>query len=254
MQTLRRLKSSGCDLDRFGACIRAFGVLRPSYKAGHMKFGVLGTGVVGETIGRRLVDLGHEVKLGSRSATNEKASAWAKSSGSRASHGTFADAAAFGELLFNCTKGEASLDALKAAKEENLNGKVLIDISNALDGSKGFPPTLSVVNTDSLGEQLQRAFPKMRVVKSLNTMNCSVMVNPRALADTSTVFVSGNDSAAKDSVRGVLSEFGWQPGEIVDLGDIMTARGPEMYLPLWLRTYGAVKSGTFNIKIVTAKA
>ncbi len=219
-----------------------------------MKIGILGTGVVGETIGRRLVELGHDVKLGSRSATNEKAQAWAKSAGARASHGTFADAAAFGELLFNCTKGEASLAALEAAKAENLEGKVLIDLSNSLDGSKGFPPTLSVANTDSLGEQLQRAFPKARVVKSLNTMACSVMVNPRALADTSTVFLSGNDSAAKDATRAVLAQFGWQPSEMVDLGDITTARGPEMYLALWLRSYGALKSGTFNIKLVSAKA
>ena len=218
-----------------------------------MKIGILGTGNVGETIGRRLVELGHEVKLGSRSATNEKAAAWAKQVGAKGSHGTFDDSAAFGELLFNCTKGEASVAAFKSAKESSLEGKVIIDVSNPLDGAKGFPPTLFVSNTDSLAETLQRALPKSRVVKALNTMSCNVMVNPRALPESTSTFLSGNDSAAKDAVRELLTQLGWRNEEILDLGDLTTARGPEMWLPLWLRLYGVTKTGTFNLKVVVAK-
>ncbi len=128
-----------------------------------MKIGILGTGIVGNTIGTKLVQLGHDVMMGSRSKTNEKAGAWVKASGPKASQGTFADAAKFGEILFNCTNGMASLEVLKLAGAESTKGKILIDISNPLDFSKGMPPTLSVSNTDSLGEQIQRAFPEAKV-------------------------------------------------------------------------------------------
>ncbi len=146
-----------------------------------MKIGVLGTGMVGEAIGTKLIQLGHEVKMGSRTANNEKAAAWVKQNGEKATQGTFADAAAFGEMLFNCTSGGASLEALKMAGAENLNGKVLIDIANPLDFSRGMPPSLLVCNTDSLGEQIQRAFPEAKVVKSLNTMNCQPDGESRAV-------------------------------------------------------------------------
>jgi len=136
-----------------------------------MNIGVLGTGIVGTTISTKLVQLGNAVKMGSRNASNEKAAAWVKANGASASQGTFADATAFGEIIFNCTKGEASLEILKLAGKENLRGKVLIDIANPLDFSKGMPPSLTVCNTDSLGEQTQRAFPDVHVVKTLNTVN-----------------------------------------------------------------------------------
>ena len=144
-----------------------------------MRIGVLGTGTVGQTLGTKLVSLGNEVKLGSRSASNDKVAGWVKTTGRGASHGTFADAASFGEMLFNCTSGMASLDALRQAGAKNLDGKVLVDVANPLDFSKGMPPTLAVCNTDSLGEQIQRAFPEARVVKSLNTMSARVMVDPK---------------------------------------------------------------------------
>lgn len=215
-----------------------------------MKIGILGTGTVGSTIGARLVELGHEVRMGSRSATNEKAIAWASKAGPRATMGTFSDAAAFGEVLFNCTLGNASLDALALAGEQHLDGKVIVDVSNPLDFSKGMPPTLFVSNTDSLAEQLQRRFPSARIVKSLNTMNCSIMVNPRQLNDSHHVFMSGNDPSAKGTVRQLLVSFGWRDDEVLDLGDITTARGAESLLPLWLRVWGATKNGAFNFKIV----
>jgi predicted dinucleotide-binding enzyme len=214
-----------------------------------MKIGVLGTGSVGKTIGAKLVEVGHEVTMGSRSATNEQAAEWAASAGAGASHGTFADAAAFGELVFNCTAGTVSLEALGAAGEENLSGKVLVDLANALDFSKGRPPTLSVCNDDSVGEQIQRAFPEARVVKALNTMNAAIMVAPASIPGEHDVFMCGNDEDAKDRVSELLQSFGWPAEHIVDLGDITAARGPEMYLALWLRLMGPVGHPNFNIRV-----
>ncbi|MFO7181218.1 MAG: NAD(P)-binding domain-containing protein [Pseudomonadota bacterium] len=214
-----------------------------------MRIGVLGTGVVGQTIATKLVSLGHDVKMGSRTAGNEKARAWVARAGSRASEGTFADAAAFGELVFNCTRGESSLVALDAAGADNLRGKILVDVANPLDFSKGFPPTLSVANDDSLGERIQRAFPETRVVKTLNTVHCEVMVNPARIPGDHTIFVSGNDPSAKAEVRELLvSGFGWK--DVIDLGDIGTARGTEAYLLLWVRLYGVLKSADFNVRVV----
>ena len=213
-----------------------------------MKIGILGTGVVGQTIGTKLVSLGHDVKMGARVAGNEKAEKWVKDNGARATHGTFADAAAFGEIIFNCTSGMASLDALRQAGARNLDGKVLIDVANPLDFSKGMPPTLSVCNTDSLGEQIQRAFPGARVVKTLNTMNTSIMVDPRLVSGDSDVFMCGNDAAAKAQVAEILkSWFGWR--SVIDLGDITGARGTEMLLPIWLRLWGTFKTPNINFHI-----
>ncbi len=212
-----------------------------------MKIGILGTGIAGQTLGSKLVQLGHEVKMGSRTQNNENAVQWAKQNGSRASQGTFADAATFGEVVFNCTAGMASLAALKSAGSQNLRGKVLIDVANPLDFSKGMPPTLSVCNTDSLGEQIQKAFPETKVVKTLNTMNCMVMVNPSLVPGDHNVFVSGNDPQAKVKVKEILVSFGWK--SIIDLGDITAARGTEMILPIWLRLMGTYQSPNFNFRI-----
>ncbi len=214
-----------------------------------MRIGVLGTGGVGQTIGGKLVALGHEVKLGARVAGNEKATEWAAKAGARASTGTFAEAAAFGELLFNCTLGAGSLDALKAAGAANLEGKILVDVSNPLDFSKGMPPSLSVSNTDSLGEQLQRAFPSLKVVKSLNTLAAPLMVEPGLIKGDHAVFVSGNDAPAKAAVTKLLTE-GFGHTVVIDLGDITTARGTEAWLLLWLRLWGALKTPLFNLQLV----
>ena len=214
-----------------------------------MKLAVLGTGMVGRTIATKLTDLGHEVRMGSRTAGNDNATAWAAEAGAGASEGTFADAAAFGEVVFNCTAGIASLDALDAAGADNLDGRLLIDVANPLDFSEGLPPSLAVCNTDSLGEQIQRAFPGARVVKALNTINCEVMVDPGRVSGDHAIFVCGDDAAAKDEAVRLLGEFGWPPERIVDLGDISAARGTEMYLPLWLRIMGSIETGYFNIAI-----
>ncbi|MBO0939064.1 NAD(P)-binding domain-containing protein [Fibrella sp. HMF5335] len=216
-----------------------------------MHIAVLGTGMVGETIASRLLEVGHTVVMGSRSATNEKAAAWVDKAGAGASQGTFADAIAAGELIMLATKGETGIEAIASAPAQAVAGKTIIDISNPLDFSKGMPPTLSTVNDDSFGEKLQRAFPDAHVVKTLNTMWCGLMVNPAMLADGDhTVFMSGNDAGAKTQAKRILTQFGWQDSAVLDLGDITTARGTEMLLPLWLRIYGALGIGAFNFKVV----
>jgi Predicted dinucleotide-binding enzymes len=213
-----------------------------------MPIGVLGTGMVGQTIGTRLTQLGHDVRMGSRTAGNEKARKWVMQAGPHGSQGTVADAAAFGEVVFNCTSGEGSLAALESAGEKNLDGKVLIDVANPLNMSKMPLPELTVCNDDSLGERIQRKFPKARVVKSLNTMNCQLMVEPTKVRGEHDVFVCGNDLAAKATAKEILRGFGWD--NPIDLGDITAARGTEMLLPVWLRLMVTLKTPMFNFHIV----
>lgn len=218
-----------------------------------MKIAVLGTGMVGTTIGSRLVELGHEVMIGSRTATNEKAVEFANSNGKNASAGTFEDAANFGEIIFNCTKGEVSIEVLKLAGS-GIDGKILIDIANPLDFSQGMPPCLipALSNTNSLGEEIQKTFPTTRVVKTLNTMWCGLMVNPLMIGNGDhTNYISGNDAEAKTTVKTLLNEFGWKNENILDLGDITNARGTEATLPIWLRVWGATNNGAFNFKIIS---
>ena len=212
-----------------------------------MRIGVLGTGMVGQAIATRLTQLGHDVRMGSRDASNDKARNWVTQAGSHASQGTFADAAAFGDVLFNCTSGDGSLAALKAAGEKNLNDKVLIDVANPLNNTTKPLPSLSVCNDDSLGERIQREFPKAKVVKSLNTMNCQLMVDPSKVHGEHDVFVCGNDAEAKSTAMEILREFGWD--RPVDLGDITASRGTEMILPIWLRIMVTLKTPMFNFHI-----
>lgn len=218
-----------------------------------MKIGILGTGTVGATIGSRLVDLGHEVMMGSRTAENEKAIAFvSKYAGVNTYAGTFAEAAKFGEIIFNCTKGEHSLSAIAMAGSA-LNGKVLVDVSNPLDFSQGMPPCLipSLANTNSLGEEIQRKFPEVKVVKTFNTMWCGLMANPNLIAGGNHVnYICGNDTDAKKSCIDLIKQFGWKDQNILDLGDITNARGTEATLLIWLRVYGATKTGAFNFSIV----
>ncbi|WP_457949860.1 NADPH-dependent F420 reductase [Pseudarthrobacter sp. alpha12b] len=224
-----------------------------------MKTAVLGTGMVGRTIAARLAELGHSVTVGTRDAEATLARAEADAMGTPSfatwaaenpgiNVASFADATVGAELIVNATNGGASLEVLGLAGEENLEGKIILDIANPLDFSKGMPPTLFVKDTDSLGEQIQRAFPGARVVKSLNTMNADLMARPGQLSDPGTVFVSGNDAEAKTIVSGLLKDFGHQ--DVIDLGDITTARGTEMLLPVWLRLWGALGTPAFNFRIV----
>ncbi len=212
-----------------------------------MQIGVLGTGMVGETIASKLVQLGHDVRMGSRTSTNEKAASWVRKAGTKASAGTFADSAKFGDVIFNCTQGAIALDALKAARADNLKGKLLVDVSNPLDPRER--GRLLYCHTESLGERIQRVFPETKVVKTFNTMWCGIMVNPQRLKDSHTNFIAGNDKAAKAKVIGLIQNFGWKTNEIVDLGDIAGARGTEMLLPIWQRLFGATGDGVFNFKV-----
>jgi hypothetical protein len=214
-----------------------------------VRTGVLGTGAVGQTLGTKLVEVGHEVRLGARDAANERARAWASAAGERASAGTFADAAAFGEVVFNCTAGAASLEALEQAGEDALRGKVLVDVANPLDFSHGMPPTLTVCNTDSLGEQIQRHFPDTRVVKTLNTVNHQVMVDPGLVPGEHDLFMCGDDATAKAQAVELLEGFGWARERIVDLGGIDGARALEMYLPLWLRLFQTSGRPHVNVRV-----
>ncbi|HEY2731334.1 MAG TPA: NAD(P)-binding domain-containing protein [Polyangia bacterium] len=214
-----------------------------------MKIGVFGTGTVGNTIATKLAKLGHEVKMGSRTAGNAKAAEWVKASGAKASQGTFAEAAAFGELLFNCTSGVGALAALELAGKKNIGNKILVDVSNPLDFSKGMPPSLTVCNTDSLAEQIQRALPEAKIVKALNTMNANLMVDPSLIKGDHDVFVCGNDAGAKAQVTELLKGgFGWK--HVVDLGDLTAARGQEMFVILWVRLFSAGGSPMFNVHVV----
>jgi len=216
-----------------------------------MQIGVLGSGVTAQTIGSKMVQLGHEVMLGSRDEANPASVAWAKEEGGQhALYGTFMNAAKFGEIVFNCTLGSASMEALQQAGAENLKGKILIDTSNPLDRATDMW-TLTISNTDSLGELIQRTFPETNVIKTLNTVNANVMVDPAKLLERTHVFVSGNDIEAKAMVVRILRDwFGWR--DIIDLGGIETSRSVEMYVLLWHSLRNAISSQRFNIKVVTS--
>jgi predicted dinucleotide-binding enzyme len=225
-----------------------------------MRIAVLGTGVVGRTLAARLDGLGHDVVIGTRDPAATSARTEPGEFGTapypqwQAGHPgvrllSFAGAAAVADLVVNATFGAAAMAALVSAGEAGLAGKVLIDVSNPLDFSRGIPPTLDPVNTDSLGEQIQRAFPATRVVKALNTMNCQVMVDPGRVPGEHNVFLCGNDDAAKQAAADLIGSFGWPTAAVIDLGDISAARGTEMLLPLWLRLMGSLGHADFNFHI-----
>ena len=230
-----------------------------------MKITILGTGIVGQTFASKLNSLGHEVMLGTRNVS-EKLSITAKdgygnppfgewhTANNSVKLGTFEEAASFGEIILNVTQGGNTINALKLAGSKNLNGKILVDIANPLDFSKGMPPSLlpGLSNTNSLGEEIQKSFPQVKVVKTLNTMWCGIMVNPNMIgAGDHTNFICGNDADAKAKVKSLLNEFGWKNESILDLGDISSSRGTEAILPVWLRIWGATQNGAFNLKVVS---
>lgn len=213
-----------------------------------MRYGVLGTGEVGRALAGRLVELGHEVTLGSRTKDNPVAVEWATAAAGRARAGTFADAAGAGEIVINAVSGRVALDALRATGAEHLEGKVLVDVCNPLAFEDG-EARLDPVESDSVGEQIQRAYPHARVVKTLNTVNCRVMVDPGRVPGAHHVFVSGEDAGAKEQVTAMLGEFGWPAERVVDLGGIRSARAVEMYLPLWLTMFRNSGNPDFNIEV-----
>jgi hypothetical protein len=231
------------------------------------KIAIMGTGSVGQAYASKFINLGYEVMMGTRNVSEKLAdtskdgygnppfSEW-HSANKAVKLGTFQEAAIFGDIVLNATMGAKSIAALKMADVKNLNGKILIDVANPLDFSKGMPPSLlpELSNTNSLGEEIQKTFPDVKVVKTLNTMWNGLMVNPGMLnGGDHSVFISGNSPEAKGRVKEILKSFGWPDKSILDLGDISSARGTEMYLPLWLRIFGATNNGAFNIKVVSLK-
>ncbi|QLJ01661.1 NAD(P)-binding domain-containing protein [Streptomyces sp. NEAU-sy36] len=213
-----------------------------------MRYGVLGTGEVGRTLAGRLVELGHEVTLGSRTADNPVAREWATASASRARAGTFADAAEAAELVINAVSGQVALDALRAAGAAHLNGKVLVDVCNPLSFEGGLP-RLDPVDSDSLGERIQRAFPGARVVKALNTVDFRVMTDPGRVPGEHHLFVCGESATAKERTRALLGDLGWPAARVLDLGGIAAARALEMYVPLRLQMARAFGHEDFNIEV-----
>lgn len=231
-----------------------------------MKIAILGTGAVGQTLASKLSDLSYEVMIGTRNVSeklsdvsNDKSgnppfSEWQKTN-NKVKLGTFADAAAFGEIIINAINGEKSLNVLKKV-DSDLKGKVLVDVANPLDFSKGMPPILldGLMNTTSLGEEIQNAFPEAKVVKTLNTIWCGLMVNPGMLEKGDHInYISGNDQDAKQEVKKILNQFGWSDENIIDLGDISAARAAEAFLLVWIRLLGVTKTGLFNLKLVVQK-
>ena len=216
-----------------------------------MKISVLGTGMVGQTIASKLAIMGHEVMIGSRDRNNPKAKEWIKKI-SKLSLGTFNDSAQFGELIFNCTLGSATLSALELAGEKSLGSKILIDTSNPLEFSKTNEASLFICNTDSLSEQIQRAYPKVKVIKCLNTLTAQLMVNPDLIPGKHNLFIAGNDEESKLNVRFLLHEnFGWNDDCFIDLGDLSGARSAEMLVLLWIRLWNHFQNPVFNFSLLS---
>lgn len=226
-----------------------------------MNIGIFGTGYVGQTLAEKLIELGHQVMMGTRNidntlTKNEKDNfgrppfkEWIKEN-NKVKLSSFSETAQFSGLLINATNGNGSISALEMAGRENLLGKVLLDLSNPLDFSKGMPPTLTISNTDSLGELIQRTFPELKVVKALNTVNATLMVKPSLLKESTNIFLSGNDINSKQEIKKLLVSFGWGEHDIIDLGDISTSRGTEQMLPFWIRLMMNFQTPIFNFKIV----
>jgi hypothetical protein len=229
-----------------------------------MKIAIIGTGIVGKTIASKLAELNHDVMMGTRNVSDKLASTatdnygnppfgeWIKTN-SKIKLGSFAEAAAFGELVVNATNGSNSITALILAGTKNLAGKVLIDIANPLDFSNGMPPSLlpGLNNTNSLAEEIQKTFPDTMVIKTLNTMWCGLMVNPNLVGNGDHInFISGNNAEAKNKVIKLLNQFGWLDKNILDIGDITGARATESMLPIWLKVMGVTKNGAFNFRLV----
>jgi predicted dinucleotide-binding enzyme len=225
-----------------------------SLKFIEMKIGVLGTGVVGEAIASALIGKGHHVLMGSRTAGNEKAKAWKKKGGNKASEGTFRDAALYGDLFFICLNGEHALDAVKTVNTEDVAGKIVMDVTNPLDFTQGMPPGIleNFRGNTSLSEEIQKAIPAAYVIKTLNTVNYNLMVDARKVAGGEhDLFICGNDVEAKNKAKHFLVDnFHWKAARLIDLGGIQSARAIEAIVPFWVLVYRSIGTPLFNFKIV----
>lgn len=213
-----------------------------------MRVGILGSGPVGQTLGRGFAEHHHDVMLGSRTPDRPELQKWKQTAGGKVSLGTFADAARHGELVVICSLGTAALEVLDHARPANLRGKVLIDTTNALDLSKGMPPGLFTGPADSLGERIQKKLPQAKVVKCFNIVPNPVMTHPTISGDRPTMMIAGNDRAAKEQVTAVLREFGWSGA--IDLGGIEEARWLEALVPLWVRVAVQLDNSNIAFKVL----
>ncbi|MDO5352788.1 MAG: NAD(P)-binding domain-containing protein [Succinatimonas sp.] len=214
-----------------------------------MKYGILGTGDVAYSIGSKLIALGHEVMLSSRNDSNEKAENCTKANGERAFCGTFSDASRFGERIFLCVRGIYSTEVVKTVGEENLAGKILIDLTNSFiykDGHISLDPRWSIATC--LGEEIQKLLPQTKVVKTLNYLCSSLMTTPQQLPENATGFYCGNDTEAKTAVAKLLKDFGWQ--DTMDLGDISMSRYTEMLGAFWPAAYSQLKHMNWGFKLI----
>ncbi len=218
-----------------------------------MRVGILGTGVVGEALASAFIAKGHHVKMGSRTAGNEKATAWAKKAGKDASEGSFDDAALYGDIIFLCLNGEFALDAVGSVGDTSLNGKIVVDVTNPLDFTQGMPPAiLEDFRNVSLGEKIQEALPNAYVVKTLNTVNFNVMVDPKKVnSGKHSLFICGNHLDAKNKVKHFLADtFSWDGESFIDLGEIKAARCTEAFVPLWVMLWQSLGTPFFSMKVV----
>jgi predicted dinucleotide-binding enzyme len=225
-----------------------------------MQIAMIGGGGVGQTLGAGLMAKGHSVVIGIRNpspaelekprAQGDTLKAWITKTGATVTD--YATAAKGAEIIINVTPGQHSLEALRSAGAGNLAGKVLIDVANPLDFSAGMPPFLDPAFTGatSLAEQIQAAFPDAKVVKAFNTVAAAVMVAPALIPGEHDLFISGNDSAAKDLVKGIAKGLGWI--SFADLGDLVGARAQEAVLPVWVRLWMVGGTPLVNLKVVRA--
>jgi hypothetical protein len=208
-----------------------------------MKIGILGSAGVGQSLATGFAANGHDVVMGSRNAGKKELKEFASKAEGKIAVRTLADAAAHGELLVLCTLGAAAEGAIDLAGPRHFDGKVVIDVTNPLDFSKGMPPSLFVVGTDSLGERIQRKVPKAKVVKCFNTVNQDTMIHPRMKEGLPDMVIAGDDDGAKKVVAGLLKEFGWAAP--IDIGGIQEARWLEAFTALWVRV--AMKVGSWSV-------
>jgi 8-hydroxy-5-deazaflavin:NADPH oxidoreductase len=214
-----------------------------------MKIGILGSGDVGRRLADGFIELGHVVKIGSRNPHQEKITEWMdKHDKAKVSSGNFAEAASFGELDLIATSWAGTVDAIKMADAKNLVGKVVVDVTNPLDFSKGMPPRLAIGHTDSAGETVQRMLPDSKVVKAFNIVGNPHFIHPDFPGGPPTMFICGNDDQAKKTViDNILTKFGW---ESIDIGGIEGARLLEPLAFLWIMHYFRTGNGNHAFKLL----
>jgi 8-hydroxy-5-deazaflavin:NADPH oxidoreductase len=200
------------------------------------RVGVLGSGEVGRRLAAGFAGRGHSVMVGSRDPNKPELHEWLAGEGAGAEAGTFAEVAAFGELLVLAVLGASAENAIADAGAANFAGKVVIDAMNPLDFSGGFPPKLSISGDDSLGERVQRALPDAKVVKAFNIIGSPYFVDPSFREGKPTMLIAGNDELAKLAVGDVLADFGWP--DPVDIGGIEGARELEAICIAWVKIGG----------------